>query len=318
MRASSKNTQILLANKPSKWKIISKDLTRNKAIYFMLIPVIAYFLIFHYVPMYGAQIAFRIFSPSKGIWQSQWVGFKHFIDFFNSYYFWRLIRNTFVLNIYDVIFGFPAPIILALLLNEVKSTVYKRTVQSITYMPHFISIVVICGLVIDFLSLDGLINNLLNFVGIKSISFMTKPEWFRAVYVASDIWQGMGWGSIIYLAALSGIDTELYLSAMVDGANKLKRMWYITLPGIMPTVVILLILRMGQMMRIGAEKILLLYNASTYETADVISTFVYRKGLLEMNYSYGAAVGLFNSVINFTLLVFVNRISKKVTEISLW
>jgi putative aldouronate transport system permease protein len=294
------------------------DLARNKYIYLMLLPVVAYYLVFHYEPMYGAQIAFKDFSPGKGIWNSPWVGFKYFKEWFNSVYFWRLMRNTLLINVYDVLFGFPAPIILALLLNEIKSRTFKRTAQTVTYLPHFISLVVVCGLIVDFLTNDGLINNILNALGLESIPFMIKPEWFRTIYVTSGIWQGVGWGSIIYLAALSGVDPQLYEAATMDGAGRWKQTWHITLPCIMPTIVIMLILRLGQMLNVGAEKILLLYNPSTYETADVISTYVYRRGLLEMNYSYSTAVGLFNSIINFILLVTFNKVSRRITETSLW
>ncbi|AEE95362.1 ABC transporter permease [Mahella australiensis] len=302
----------------NKWDIIRKDLVKNRYIYIMLLPVVTYYIVFHYVPLYGAQIAFRDFSPSRGIWGSRWVGFKYFEEFFNSYYFGRLLRNTVLISLYDLIFGFPAPIILALLLNEVKNNIFKRTVQTVTYLPHFISLVVICGMIIDFLARDGLVNNMLNRFGIESIPFMIKPEWFRTVYVASNIWQGIGWGSIIYLAALSNIDPQLYEAATIDGAGRFRQALHVTLPGILPTIVIMLILRLGQMLNVGSEKILLLYNTSTYETADVISTFVYRKGILEASYSYSTAVGLFNSVINFALLVTANFISRKATETSLW
>jgi putative aldouronate transport system permease protein len=315
--ARGTDTQITIPT-TSRWDIIRKDLVKNRYIYIMLLPVITYYIVFHYVPLYGAQIAFKNFTPSKGIWSSPWVGFKYFEEFFNSYYFERLLRNTVLISLYDLIFGFPAPIILALLLNEIKSNIFKRTVQTVTYLPHFISLVVICGMIIDFLARDGLVNNILNRFGIESIPFMIKPEWFRTIYVASNIWQGIGWGSIIYLAALSNIDPQLYEAATIDGAGRFRQVLHVTLPGILPTVVIMLILRLGQMLNVGSEKILLLYNTSTYETADVISTFVYRKGILEASYSYSTAIGLFNSVINFALLVIANFISRKATETSLW
>lgn len=315
--ARGTDTQITIPT-TSRWDIIRKDLVKNRYIYIMLLPVITYYIVFHYVPLYGAQIAFKNFTPSKGIWDSPWVGFKYFEEFFNSYYFERLLRNTVLISLYDLIFGFPAPIILALLLNEIKSNIFKRTVQTVTYLPHFISLVVICGMIIDFLARDGLVNNMLNRFGIESIPFMIKPEWFRTVYVASNIWQGIGWGSIIYLAALSNIDPQLYEAATIDGAGRFRQALHVTLPGILPTIVIMLILRLGQMLNVGSEKILLLYNTSTYETADVISTFVYRKGILEASYSYSTAIGLFNSVINFALLVIANFISRKATETSLW
>lgn len=295
-----------------------RDIIKNKYIYLMLLPVVAYYIIFWYWPMYGAQIAFRNFSPGKGIWGSEWVGLQYFIEFFNSRYFGRLLRNTLLLNVYDILFGFPAPIILAILINEIRSNPFKRTVQTITYLPHFISMVVICGLLTDFAASDGVFNDVLRAFGMDSIPFLLKPEWFRTVYVGSEIWQTLGWNSIIFLAALVNIPAELYEAAKIDGAGKLKQLLNITLPSLIPTIVIMLILRMGKIMNVGMEKILLLYNPATYETADVISTFVYRKGILEMSFSYSTAVGLFNSVISFILVVTVNRISRKLTESSLW
>ncbi len=284
----------------------------------MLVPVLLYYGFFHYAPMYGAIIAFKDFAPARGVLHSPWAGIRHFVTFFNSYYAWRIIRNTFLLNVYDVLFGFPAPILLALLLNELRRKFFKTTVQSITYLPHFISMMVICGILIDFLSLNGAINDFVEFFGGKRISFLLQSRWFRTAFVSLGIWQHMGWNSIIYLAALSAVDPQLHEAATIDGASRFKRAIHITLPGIMPTVMIMLILRMGQMMDVGFEKIILLYNPSTYETADVISSFVYRKGLLEMSWSYSAAVGLFNSVVNFLLLITANKISKMARQTSLW
>ncbi len=307
-----------LALKQSFWYRLRKDIYYHRHIYIMLLPVILYYLLFHYQPMYGAQIAFKNFLPAKGIWNSPLVGLKHYEAFFRSYYAVRIIRNTILLNFLNILFGFPAPIILALLLNEIINNKLKRLVQTMTYLPHFISMVVVCGIILDFLSRDGVVNEIIGFLGIEPIPFMIQPEWFRFVYVSSGIWQQVGWGSIIYLAALSGINSELYEAAKVDGAGRWRQTLSITIPGIAPTIIIMLILRMGRMMNIGLEKVLLLYNSNTYETADVISTFVYRKGLLEMSYSYSTAVDLFNSVINFLMLVIVNRISRRVTETSLW
>jgi len=297
---------------------LQSDFRRNRIIYLMMLPVVAYYFIFYYIPMYGAQIAFRDFSPGKGIYGSDWVGLKNFIDFFKSYYFWRLLKNTFLLNIYDIIFGFPVPIILALLLNEVRVGAFKRTVQTITYLPHFISIVVLSGMIIDFTTRTGLFNSLLGMFGLPPIIFMSEPSWFPPIFVGSGIWQEFGWGSIIYLAALSNIDPQLYEAARVDGANKWQQTMHITLPGILSTIAIMLILRFGRMMNVGVEKVLLLYNPMTYPTADVISTFIYRKGLIENNFSYSAAVGLFNSVVNFILLVTVNKLSKKASGTGLF
>jgi putative aldouronate transport system permease protein len=297
---------------------LARELDRNKHIWLMMLPVLAYYLLFHYQPMYGAQIAFKNFSPGRGIWGSSWAGLQHFEAFFRSYYAWRIIRNTLVLNFNQVVWGFPAPIILALLLNELAGERFKRTVQTVTYLPHFISMVVVCGMLIDFLARDGVVNQIITALGGKAVPFMIEPQWFSTIYVGSNIWQELGWGSIVYLAALSAINPELYEAARVDGAGRWRQTWNVTLPGIAPTIVIMLILRMGRIMSVGAEKILLLYNPNIYETADVISTFVYRKGLLEMSYSYSTAVNLFNSAINFLMLVWVNRLSRRMTETSLW
>lgn len=284
----------------------------------MALPVVAYYIIFHYAPMYGAIIAFKEFNPALGIMGSPWVGFKHFKSFFEGVYFWRLVRNTLLISVYSLIWGFPAPIILALLLNEVKNKYFKRTVQTVSYLPHFISLVVVCGIIKDFTSTDGVINDIIEFLGGERTNFLMIPEWFRPIYVGSGIWQEVGWGSIIYLAAITNIDPQLYEAATIDGASRWKQIWHITLPGIVPTIVILLILRLGGLMSVGFEKIILLYNSATMETADVISSYVYRRGLLDFDYSFSAAVGLFNSVINLILITSANRLSRKVSETSLW
>lgn len=284
----------------------------------MMLPVVAYYLIFHYTPMYGAVIAFKDYTPIKGILGSDWVGMKHFIDFFDSYYFWRILKNTLLISLYSLLFEFPMPILLALLINEVRQRRFKRVVQTITYMPYFISLVVICGIITDFTNADGLINRLFMWLGYDGQAMLQRPELFRPIYILSEIWQRIGWESIIYIAALTSIDQEQYEAARIDGANRLKQMFYITLPGILPTITIMLILRMGNLLNVGFEKIILLYNPVTYETADVISSFVYRKGLLEFGWSYSSAVGLFNSVINLVLLVTANYISRRVSNNSLW
>lgn len=294
------------------------DIRKNKLLYVMLLPVLLYYVVFHYAPMYGTIIAFKDFSPRLGIWGSDWVGFEHFETFFTGAYFWRTIKNTILISVYELIFGFPAPIILALLLNEVKNSIFKRTVQTVTYMPHFISLVVICGIVKDFTSSDGIINSLIAWMGGQRVTLLLEPEWFRTVYVTSGIWQHIGWGTIIYLAALTGIDPEQYEAARMDGAGRWKQMLNVTLPGIMPPIVILLILEMGRMMNVGFEKIILLYNPGTYDTADVVSSYVYRVGLQDFNYSFSSAVGLFNSAVNFTLLITSNWISRKLNDTSLW
>ncbi|MGL6174417.1 MAG: ABC transporter permease [Cellulosilyticaceae bacterium] len=300
-------------------KGIFNNIRKHPVLYIMAIPVIIYYILFHYFPMYGVVMSFQRFVPSKGFLGSEWVGFDHFISFFNDVHFWRLMRNTFLMSFYDLLFGFPVPIIFALLLNEIKSEKFKKITQTVTYMPHFISLVVICSLILTFTRSTGPITWLYTLVtGKEAISLLSRPEYFRTIYIASNIWQGFGWGSIIYFASISSIDPTLYEAAAVDGANRFKQALNVTLPSIMPTIVIMLILRMGQIMSVGFEKIILMYNPLTYEVADVISTYVYRKGLIEFNYSYSAAIGLFNSIINFALILAANKISKKVNETSLW
>lgn len=303
---------------PTLWERIVKDFTINKSLYLMVLPVLAFYIVFKYKPMYGAIIAFKNFSPAKGILGSPWVGFKHFQSFFGSYYFGRILKNTIVISLATLAFGFPAPVFLALLLNELRSKYFARTVQTVTYMPRFISLVVVCGMIVDFTSHTGVVTHVLSWFGFEQTTMLNHPEYFVPIYVISNIWQYAGWGSIIYLAALAGIDQQLYEAAAIDGAGRLKQLWHITIPGILPTFIILLILRMGRMLNIGYEKIILLYNPVIYETADVISSFVYRKGLLESSFSYSAAVGLFNSVINLALLLTANWLSKRVSEHSLW
>lgn len=310
--------QPLIYQKPSLIQAIKKDYKKNKWLILMALPVVAWYILFHYVPMYGVIIAFKQFSPVKGIWDSSWVGLKHFHDFFNSISAWRVIRNTLLINFYQLIFAFPAPIILALLLNEVKGKYFKKTIQTVTYLPHFVSTVVICGMIIDFFAKSGLINDIIAYFGGSRTIFLVEAGWFRTIYVGTGIWQGVGWGSIIYLAALTAIDTELYEAVTIDGAGRWKQFVHITLPGIAPTIVILLIMSIGRMMSEGYEKVILLYNPSTYETADIISSYVYRRGLVEANYSFSAAVGLFNSIVNLILIVTANYASRKVNETSLW
>lgn len=317
-RAESKVNATRAVKKNSYGSMLVKDFKKNKLIYLMALPVLAYYIIFHYGPMYGVIIAFKNFSPGRGILGSSWVGFQWFKDFFSSYYFGRLLRNTVLINVLNLIFSFPAPIILALLLNELRHERFKKTVQTVSYLPHFISLVVICGMIHDFTARDGIINDIVEWFGGERKTMLLEPGLFRPIYIISGIWQNVGWDSIIYLAALSGIDQEFYEAAVIDGANRWKQTLHITLPGILPTIVILLIMRIGAMMNVRHEKIILLYNSNIYETADVISTFVYRKGLSQANYSYSAAVGLFNSIVNFVLIILANWFSRKATEISLW
>lgn len=295
-----------------------KDFKRNKSLYFMVIPVILFYLLFHYKPMYGAIIAFMDYNPRMGISGSEWVGFEQFIRFFSSPYFKRLMVNTLALSVYGIAFGFPAPIILALLLNEIRAAKFKKTVQTVTYLPHFISLVVVTGIIKDFTQSTGLINDIVIFFGGTRSSLIQNPDLYRTIYIMSDIWQGIGWGSIIYLSALAGVDQQLYEASSIDGAGRWKQMLNVTLPGIMPTIIIMLIMRMGQVLGTGYEKTILLYNESTYETADVIASYIYRVGILERNWSYSTAIGLFNSAINLVLLIITNKFSKRVSETSLW
>jgi len=310
--------QVINKKKDKFIKRLGKDLIKNRNLYLMLLPVVVYYIVFCYLPIYGAQIAFRDFKPRFGVYGSEWVGLKHFIDFFKGVYFSRLVRNTLIINLLNLLIGFPAPIILALLLNEVQSKHFKRTVQTITYLPHFISTVVVCGMIMQFVSTNGFITKIMTLFGVAQNNMLTVPEFFRPIYISSDIWQGIGWGSIIYIAAIAGINPELYEAARMDGAGRLKQIVHITLPGILPTIITLFILRVGTMMSLGYEKIILLYNSSIYETADVISSFVYRKGLLDLDYSFSTAVDLFNSVINLILLFTANRLARKLTNNSLW
>lgn len=281
--------------------------------------MLAYFIIFHYIPMYGVQIAFKDFIANKGIMGSPWVGFEHFERFFDSFYFWRIIKNTLGIGIYELVVGFPIPIILALMIHELRTGKFRKFVQTVTYMPHFLSTIVMVGMIMMFLSpASGLINVVILLFGGEPISFMTEPGWFKSIYVWSGVWQTMGWSSIIYIAALAGIDPQLHEAARVDGASRLCRIWHINLPGIAPTIIVLLILNMGSILGVGFEKVFLMQNDLNMESSDVISTNVYRSGILGAQYSFSAAVGLFNSVVNFIMLLIVNRIARKVSSSSLW
>lgn len=300
------------------WIQVKKDWKRNRSLYLMVLPVILFYILFHYKPMYGALIAFQDYNPRLGFSGSEWVGFDQFNRFFTSPYFGRLVKNTLLLSVYGILFGFPAPIILALLLNELRAKRFKKTVQTITYLPHFISLVVVTGIIKDFTQSTGLINDIIVMFGGERSSLIQNPALYRTIYIVSDIWQGIGWGSIIYLSTLSGVDQQLYEAASIDGAGRWKQLIHVTLPGIAPTIVIMLIMRMGQLLGTGYEKTILLYNEATYETADVIASYIYRVGILERNWSYSTAIGLFNSVINLALLIVTNKISKRVSETSLW
>jgi len=304
-----------------KFKAAKTELFRNYQLFLLILLPIAYMIIFHYIPMYGAQIAFRHFRAVDGIWGSPWVGFEYFVRFFNTHMFSRIIRNTLTISIYSLAAGFPIPIILALSLNNATSKRFRKIVQTTTYAPYFISVVVMVGILMQFLSPKiGIVNKVIETLGGTPKMFMAEPTMFSSVYVWSGIWQGAGWGTIIYLAALAGVDVSLHEAAVVDGASRLRRIWHIDIPGILPTMVIILILNAGQLMNVGFEKVILMQNAMNLQTSEIISTYVYKIGLASNlpNYSYGAAIGLFNSVINFFLILVVNQIAKKATETSLW
>lgn len=298
-------------------QILKREFKRNGTLYLMVVPVIVYYCLFAYKPMYGALIAFQDYRPAKGF-GAEWVGFKHFIRFFESPYLGRLIRNTVAISGLNLIFGFPIPIILALLMNEVKNKKFKVVSQAIMNLPHFISLVAICGIVKQFCLSDGLFNDIIEALGGERIPLLQSVAHYWTIYVGSGIWQEFGWSSIIYIAALSGVDPQLYDAAAVDGAGRWKQTIHVTIPAITPTIVITLILKIGRLMSLGYEKSLLLYNESIYETADIISTYTYRAGLLNREWSYSTAVGLFNSAINIILVNIANKLSKKLTDSSLW
>ena len=302
------------AKRSRTWKLIWK----NKMVYLMLLPVVLYYILFHYKPMYGIIIAFQEFNPRKGVLGSPWVAFDQFKRFFTGYYFWPLLRNTLKLSFATLIFGFPVPIILALLINELRNKKFSKIVQTVTYMPHFVSMVVLCAMIRQFVGSKGFISGFMTIFGYDGSNLLGHGQYWIPIYVISNIWQGAGWGSIVYLAALTGIDSELYDAAKVDGANRWKQTLHVTIPCILPTIIVMLIMRVGQIMGVGYEKTMLLYNEGIYDVADIISTYVYRAGLLDRQYSFSTAVGLFNSVVNFILVILANQISKKTTETSLW
>ncbi|WP_282172286.1 ABC transporter permease [Cytobacillus firmus] len=318
MELARKENHVIDSPIQSKKRIKFKKILSNYQLYLFLLPALIYFIVFHYVPMYGVLIAFKDFVATKGIMGSPWVGFKHFERFFDSYQFWTLIKNTLGLSITQLIVGFPLPIFLALMLNQIRSERYKRFVQTVVYAPHFISVVVLAGMIYVFFSNNGLINNIILIFGGDPISFMAKPEWFKPLYIASGVWQETGWAAIIYLAALAGVSPELHEAAVMDGANKWQRIFHVDIPAIMPTAVILLILSVGNIMNIGFEKAYLLQTPMNQPAAEIIPTYVYKMGLQQAQYSFAAAVGLFNSVINLILLIAVNKFAKKLSGTGLW
>ncbi len=298
---------------------LKKDMYRDRMLYYLLIPFLLWFLVFKYLPMWGIQIAFKDFSLFKGIGGSPWVGFEYFKEFIESEYFFRVFKNTLIISMYGLIILFPAQIILAIMISEVTRQGFRKIVQTLTYLPHFVSVVVIAGIVTTFLApSSGLFNLVLEKMGMEKIYFLTNPDYFRGIYTAMNLWKETGFASIVFIAAIAGIDTQLYEAAKMDGAGKLKQILHITLPGILPTIVVMFILKIGSLLSVGYETIILLYQPATYEKADVISTYVYRSGLVDGRYDFATAVGLFNAVVALILVVMANRLSKKVTDSGLW
>lgn len=320
MSANSNSANLAAAKKVRKYSLpsIRKDFKQNKILFLMVLPLVLFYIIFHYMPMGGLIMAFQNYKPKLGLWGSPFVGLQNFKDFFSSVYFGRVVGNTLAISLLDLLITFPVTILFALLLNEITSNRFKRTIQTISYMPYFISIVVVAGIIVDFCNSRGAISQIVSLFTGETKNLLGVPDYWRPIYIISGMWQGIGFGSIIYIAAIAGVDQELYEAAALDGAGRLRQTLYVTLPGISTTIAIMLILKIGGMLSVGYEKTILLYNPQVYETADIISSFVYRKGLLEFNYGYSTAVGMFNSVINFILLITANSISKKVTDYGLF
>lgn len=315
LRVRSLKTEERKRKRKRFWSSVKRD----RYLHLMVLPAIVAVFIFSYIPMYGIQIAFKDYSVSKGVWDSRWVGFANFTSFFDSIYFWRLIRNTVLLSFLSLVFSFPIPIIFALILNEVKNKAFKNTIQTVSYFPHFISVVIVVGMMHTLLSPEtGMVNQLIESLGGKPIAFMQSSAWFRPLYIISGIWQGFGWSSIIYLSALTGVSPELYEAAEIDGAGRFRKIWSVSIPAIIPTVVIMLILAIGGLMNVGYEKVMLMYNPGIYEVSDVISTYVYRKSIQGGEFSFGTAVDLFNNVVNFIIIFIANKVSRSISEISLW
>lgn len=318
MILTQKKSAVSEATIRSKSKFIN-DFSKNYDLYLLLIPGLIALIIFKYVPMYGVAIAFQDFNIFKGISGSQWVGLSNFMKLFGSEEFYRVFSNTLLISLYKLVLLFPLPIFIAIVLNEIKSMAYKKTVQTIIYLPHFISWVVVAGLFTNILSpTNGLINNMIESFGGKPIPFLMSKEWFRSVLVITDGWKGMGWGAIIYIAAIAGIDQELYEAAYLDGAGRIKQIIYITIPGIASTIILMLILRLGHILEVGTEQVLMLYNPTVYEVGDVIGTYVYRMGIGKMDYSFSTAVGLFNSVVGYILIISGNYLSRKILSKGIW
>ncbi|RAP77202.1 ABC transporter permease [Paenibacillus montanisoli] len=313
--AAVKEVSVLTPKPVRKQARLLRYIWFNRYLYLMLVPALLYYLIFHYIPMYGAVVAFKDFSITKGILGSEWAGFKHFEYLFSQDKFWQVIENTVVISLYRLVFGFPAPIIAALLLNEVRVRLFKQTVQTVIYLPHFISWVILGGILINLLSTDsGVVNNVIKLFGGTPIGFLSDESYFRSMLVFSMIWKEFGWNTIIYMAALAGISPHLYEAAVIDGANRFQRLLHLTIPLIRSTIVLILILRLGGIMEAGFEQIFVLYHPGVYRVSDIIDTYVYRIGLAEGRFSLAAAVGLFKSLINFALLVLANWLSRRMGE----
>lgn len=308
-------TSVFVPKKENRWKPYWK----NRYLFLIFLPAILYYAVFHYAPLYGIQMAFREYDFSKGILGSPWVGLQNFIDLFSFKSFCDVLRNTVLIGLYKFVWGFPMPIVFAILLNEVKNTAFKKSIQTISYLPHFLSWVVLGGVFTQLLSPNGgPVNAIIKGLGFNSIHFLASPKYFRTVLVCSSVWKNIGWGSIVYFAALAGIDPQLYEASYIDGANRFHRMWYITLPSLAPVVTIMMIMNVGTIINDDFDQIFNLYNTAVYEVADVISTYTYRVGLVEMNYSLGTAVGLFKNVIAFILILTANSIAKRINDYALW
>lgn len=298
---------------------VGKKIIRDKYLLLLLLPVVLHYIIFSYIPMYGLILAFKDYKIDLGFFGSPWVGFKYFEQFFNSVYLWRLIRNTLVLNVYSLVFGFPIPILFALALNELKLSRFKKFVQTTSYFPYFISTVIVISLLYTFFnSTDGIVTRSLEILGYSNSNILSDPAWFRSLYVWSGIWQNFGWNSIMYIAAMSAIDPQIYEAATIDGISRLKKSIYITIPSIMPTIVLLFLLGIGNMLSTNTEKLVLMLVPSVYETGDTIASYVYRSGIEKADYGFSTAVGLFSSVLNYMLLITANKIARHTNETSLW
>lgn len=315
--ASTNTNQIL--NKVTRKESVTKRIKRDRYLLLLLLPVVLYFFIFKYLPMFGLIVAFKDYKVFVGLWDSNWVGLKHFINFYHNPDAVKIIKNTVLLGFWKLVWGFPAPIILALLLNEIRLMAFKRLVQTVSYLPHFISTVVVVGMVTMFLSPStGVINDVFRSIGMDPINFLSEAQWFRTIYVSSEVWQDIGWGSIIYLAALTTIDPALYEASEIDGASRMQQVWRITLPGIAPAIVILFIMNIGRLLDTGFEKVFLLQSPATLQVSEIISTYVYKVGIVSTNFSYGTAIDFFMGVISFIFVWSANSISRRVSETSLW